>query len=60
MEGCCGNLSYEKKLKLRVQTHLLTTMNTKFSRRTNNTYLPKISLVMMNKSTDMQMHNECE
>ena len=33
-------------------------MRTNFSRKTINTYLPKISLVMVNKSTNMQLYNE--
>ena len=32
-------LSYERKLKLLVQTQLLTTMRTNFSRKTINTYI---------------------
>ena len=39
MQGWCGKLSYERKLKLRVQTQLPTTVRTNFSRKTINTYI---------------------
>ena len=39
MQGWCGKLSYERKLKLRVQTQLPTTMRTNFSIKTINTYI---------------------
>ena len=58
MQGWCGKLSYERKLKLWVQTQLPTTVRTNFSINTINTYLPKISPVMNNKSTDRQVYNE--
>ena len=51
-------LSYEKQLKLRVETQLLTTMRTNFSRKTINTYIYLKKPVINNKSADVQVHNE--
>ena len=50
MQGWCGKLSYERKLKLRVQTQLPTTMRTNFSRRTINTYIYLKILQVMDKN----------
>ena len=50
-------LSYEKKLKLRVWTQLQTTMKTNVSRKTINTYIYlKKNHVINNKSADKQVH----
>ena len=57
MQGWCGNYrmkgngNYEYKLSCQLPW-------ANFSRKTINTYLPKISLVMVNKSTNMQLYNE--
>ena len=50
MQGWCGKLSYGRKLKLRVQTQLPTTMRTNFSRKTINTYIYLKILQVMDKN----------